>query len=215
MSLRLRRLQADYEAVRRMAVTHPRIEVEGVSGSPPDRYRFLLRVESLRELGGAITRAREHRLEVTLPHGYPRDPPVCRMLTPVFHPNIAPHGVCIGDHWSAGESLEAMVQRVVEMLAYQSYNIKSPLNGSAAQWAEQHLEELPIDRSQLFVDLAAAPEPQAAAGCANCGAAGALGAPCAAGHQLCSDCSLGCGECGRALCLSCGVTRCPEEHASR
>ncbi len=28
--------------------------------------------------------------------------PPCRMLTPVFHPNVDPQKICIGDHWSAG-----------------------------------------------------------------------------------------------------------------
>ena len=48
-SVRLLRLQSDYEAVRRLARLHPRIAVEGVSGNPPDRYRLVLKVKSLRE----------------------------------------------------------------------------------------------------------------------------------------------------------------------
>ena len=52
----------------------------------------------------------------------------------LFHPNIAPHAICIGDHWSAGEPLVALGIRIGEMIAYQSYNTKSPLNGEAARW---------------------------------------------------------------------------------
>lgn len=118
-NFRLRRLQSDYEAVKRLVHLHPKIEVEGVSGNPPDRYRLVLRVRSLKEQGERIDLAREHRLEITLPRTYPRDAPICRMLTPVFHPNIAPHTVCIGDHWSAAERLDEMIQRVGEMLAFQ------------------------------------------------------------------------------------------------
>jgi ubiquitin-protein ligase len=94
-----------------------------------------------------------HRLEITLPSGYPRDAPLFRMLTPVFHPNIAPHAVCIADHWTAGQSLDALIQRVGEMLAFQSYNTKSPLNGLAAQWVEENIARLPVEAEEFFLDL--------------------------------------------------------------
>ena len=152
-NVRLRRLMSDYEAVRRLSRRHPKIQVEGVTGNPPEKYLLVLKVNSLRERGGAIEAADTHRLEITLPGGYPRDAPLFRMLSPVFHPNIAPHAVCIGDHWTAGQSLDVLIQRVGEMLAFQSYNTKSPLNGRAAQWVEEHLDRLPIDREEFFVDL--------------------------------------------------------------
>ena len=210
--VRLRRLQSDYEAIRRLVHRHPRVEIEGVAGTPPERYRLKLRVRSLRKKGEHLEPADEHRLEVRLPLGYPRDAPVCRLLTPVFHPNIAPHVVCIGDHWTAGESLDAMVQRVGEMLAFQSYNTKSPLNGEAARWVDEHLHRLPTEREEFFVDLDSAPAartPDTAESCSNCGAATADGTTCPSGHVLCGDCTVSCRSCGRALCLSCGEPPCP------
>src|SRR6185369_7881995 len=133
--VRLRRLQSDYEAIRRLVRVHPHIKTEGVSGNPPEVYRLFLSVRSLQQRGEELFFVDQHRLEITLPRGYPRDAPTCRMLTPVFHPNIAPHAVCIGDHWSAAQTLDQMIQRVGEMLAFQSYNTKSPLNGSPAHRA--------------------------------------------------------------------------------
>jgi hypothetical protein len=81
---------ADYEAVRRLVRLHPKIDIEGVSGNPPDRYLLVLHVRSLRERGAEIDPVDTHRLEISLPGTYPRDAPLFRMLTPVFHPNIAP-----------------------------------------------------------------------------------------------------------------------------
>ena len=216
-SVRLRRLQADYEALRRLAHQHPKIEIEGASGNPPDRYRLLLKVKSLRERGDAIETATEHRLEVTMPRGYPRDAPILRMLTPVFHPNIAPHAVCIGDHWSAGESIDLLIQRVGEILAFQSYNTKSPLNGRAAQWIDQHRDQIPVDREEFFLDLAAAPNTDvasatradtAALACSNCAGRGEL-VRCNASHHLCADCVIHCRSCNGIVCLACGETTCP------
>src|SRR3954471_23943107 len=142
-NVRLRRLKADYEAIRKLAHLHPRIEIEGVQGNPPERYRIKLKVKSLREKGDQIETVDEHRLEVTMPRGYPRDAPLFRMLTPVFHPNIAPRAVCIGDNWTASEPLDLLIQRVGELLAYQSYTIKSPLSGRAAQWVDEHRDQIP------------------------------------------------------------------------
>ena len=214
-NVRLRRLKADYEALRRLVRLHPRIALEGVSGNPPERYRLILRVDSLRERGEVVERAAEHRLEVTLPLGYPRDAPLFRMLSPVFHPNIAPHAVCIGDHWSAAEPLDALIQRVGEMLAFQSYNTKSPLNGAAAAWVELHKDQLPIDAAEFFVDLAAtesaAPD-AASARCQNCDGQTANMFACASTttrHILCNDCAMGCPTCARIVCLACNERSCP------
>jgi ubiquitin-protein ligase len=210
-NVRLRRLRADHEALRRLAHQHPKIEIEGVFGNPPERYRIVLKVKSLRERGETIEVATEHRLEVSMPRGYPRDAPMFRMLTPVFHPNIAPHAVCIGDNWTAGEPLDQLIQRVGEILAYQSYNTKSPLNGRAAQWVDEHRDQLPIDRDEFFIDLSAPPPPsaeQAVPACSNCNARGVGLMPCGAGHSLCGDCAMQCSACARLLCLACGDTHC-------
>ena len=210
-NVRLRRLKADHEALRRLAHLHPKIVIEGVFGNPPERYRLLLKVKSLRERGDVVEPATEHRLEVTMPRGYPRDAPLFRMLTPVFHPNIAPHAVCIGDDWTAGEPLDLLIQRVGEILAFQSYNTKSPLNGRAAQWVDQHRDQLPIDRDEFFIDLAAAPEPAAdtALACANCAARTDALVGCGAGHRLCADCAITCTGCTTVLCLVCKTYPCP------
>ena len=213
-NVRLRRLKADYEALRRLAHLHPKIEIEGAFGNPPDRYRMKLTVKSLRERGEAIETTDFHRLEVTMPRGYPRDAPLFRMMTPVFHPNIAPHAVCIGDDWTAGEPIDLLVQRVGEILAFQSYNTKSPLNGRAAQWVDEHRDQLPIDREEFFIDLAAAPvaaaEPTAAVACKNCGApaTGEGAATCPADHALCGDCAITCKTCSTVLCLVCNTYPC-------
>jgi len=41
------------------------------------------------------------------------------------------------------------------MLAYQAYNIKSPLNAEAAMWADLHQSELPTDARNLHPGVGA------------------------------------------------------------
>lgn len=150
MQARLRRLQSDHEQVRARFTDHPHIRLVQADGVPPDKYVFAFSVQSLVPSGDTgFVPGGEHRAEFFLPLDYPRRPPFCRMITPVFHPNIDPQKICIGDHWSAGQSLVQMVVRVAEMLSYQSYNLKSPLNATAAAWAEQHLDQLPLQKADF------------------------------------------------------------------
>ncbi len=151
-SVRLRRLQADYEQLQEFVRRHPRLRLVQAEGNPPERYQVEYRVRGLRQADDELQVVTSHLVEIAIPRNYPRTPPLCRMLTPVFHPNIAPHAVCIGDHWSAGESLASMVARIGEMIAYQSYNTKSPLNGEAARWVEENEDRLPLDPVTMHLD---------------------------------------------------------------
>jgi LSD1 subclass zinc finger protein len=152
-TVRLRRLSADYERLQQILERHPRIKLVHAEGVPPERYELEFRIRSMRQAGDELVSADRHRVEINLPLDYPRLPPQCRMLTPVFHPNIAPHAICVGDHWNAGEPIWSIVSRIGEMIAYQSYNVKSPLNGEAARWVEQNLDQLPTDRANLLLTV--------------------------------------------------------------
>ena len=153
MKVRERRLRADREMVLRAFASHPHIRVVEAIGDPPERYRIEYRLRGLVMQKDALAEKDSHLVEIFLTLGYPRQAPQCRMLTPVFHPNIAPHAVCIGDHWSAGESLTALVVRIGEMLTFQSYNTKSPLNGPAARWAEENVHRLPLQSVDLMAEV--------------------------------------------------------------
>ena len=128
MNPRLRRLAADYQQVTDVFANHPRIRIVRAEGNPPEKYVVAFQVRSLVPAdSGEPTVGSTHQAKVFLPIDYPRRAPFCRMTTPVFHPNIDPQKICIGDHWSAGQRLALLIVRIAEMLAYQSYNVQSPL----------------------------------------------------------------------------------------
>jgi ubiquitin-protein ligase len=154
MQVRLKRLNADYELAQRAFANNPYIHLVKTEGTPPEKYTFALNVEGLVPAGDdSFTHGSVHQVEIFLPMAYPRRPPFCRMTTPVFHPNIDPQKICIGDHWSAGQSLVQMVLRIAEMICFQSYNLKSPLNAKAAAWAEKNISSLPLQQVDLSVGL--------------------------------------------------------------
>jgi ubiquitin-protein ligase len=146
LSPRTRRLMLDYDILRQRFSNWPLIQMIGTAGMPPEMYRFTYRMKGLYvSANGEILEREVHHLEINLSLGYPRRAPQCRMIAPVFHPNFDESLVCIGDFWAASEGLDDLIIRIGRMIAYQEYNTKSPLNGLAAKWAEQHANLLPID----------------------------------------------------------------------
>lgn len=162
-TVRLRRLQADFENLRDYINRHPRLQMIQAEGTPPERYQVEYRIRGLRQKDDELVAVKSHMVEIALPVNYPRLPPQCRMLTPIFHPNIAPHAICIGDHWSPGEPLWSIVARIGELISYQSYNTKSPLNGEAARWVDEHMDEVPLDPVSMMLDEPATQAKPAAA----------------------------------------------------
>lgn len=169
LSPRIRRLRLDYDQLQRRFLGWPLIQITGTAGMPPEVYRFVYHLKGLFVApSGEIQERAMHHLEVNLSLGYPRRAPQCRMLTPVFHPNFDEATVCIGDFWAASEGLDDLIIRIGRMIAYQEYNTKSPLNGLAAKWSEQHAHLFPVDARDIAPPLdkagsssaaAAAPQP--------------------------------------------------------
>lgn len=148
--LRIRRLRSDALQMASAFGDSTLIRVRNSVGDPPDLYQVEYRVRGLQRGKGDQPILRDqHLVEIQLPADYPRTAPKCKALTPIFHPNIDPTTICVGDHWAAGERLADLVVRIGEMIAYQAYNIKSPLDAEAAMWADLHAAELPVDPTNL------------------------------------------------------------------
>jgi ubiquitin-protein ligase/DNA-directed RNA polymerase subunit RPC12/RpoP len=150
LSMRQRRLQADATQVAAALANSPFIKATPVGGDPPEIYRIEYRIHGLdRGKNGHPIPRDQHIVEIQLTSDYPRLAPKCRMLTPIFHPNIDPATICVGDHWTAGERLVDLIGRIGEMICYQAYNIKSPLDAEAAMWADLHVSKLPLDSRNM------------------------------------------------------------------
>jgi ubiquitin-protein ligase len=223
-NVRVRRLKADYERLLASVDGKKKIRLIKTAGNPPEKYQLEYLVRSLiQDEGGSVRTRSTHLVEITLTRAYPRQAPQCRMLTPIFHPNVAPHAICVGDHWAAGETLGSLVTRIGEMLAFQSYNLKSPLNGEAARWVAENESKLPLDDFD-FSELLESGDgtvasldaehkgSDAADSCANCGKQlpRASLSVCEARHLACKDCLIACASCARVVCLRCRTEPCGE-----
>lgn len=146
LTMRMRRLLADAQQMSTAFAKSQIINVKTIEGQPPDKYQIEYSINSFeRDAAGKPVSRLLHVAEIELTSDYPRMSPKCKMLTPIFHPNIDETTICVGDHWTAGERLVDLVIRIGEMIAYQAYNIKSPLDGEAAMWADLNPQHLPSD----------------------------------------------------------------------
>ncbi len=145
-SPRLRRLKLDHERLEHRFRDWPIVRVTGRGGTPPEQYQVTYAIKGLYAApDGRVIERDQHVVEINLSLAYPRRAPQCKMLTPIFHPNFDETSVCIGDFWAASEGLDDLIVRIGRMIAYQEYNTRSPLNGLAARWTEQHAAHLPVD----------------------------------------------------------------------
>ncbi|HAA09446.1 MAG: ubiquitin-conjugating enzyme E2 [Syntrophomonadaceae bacterium] len=158
MSARLRRLTADFERIQNEAAGHKYIKIEPIGPYPPERYLVTYLVKGLKwdkKLNRPVA-IKKHQVEIYLSESYPREKPLCEIKTEIFHPNFRSKGtVCIGDHWAAGETLWDVIVQIGEMIQYQSYNPKSPLDAQAAKWARANEHLFPIGKVDLYQ-----PEPE-------------------------------------------------------
>jgi ubiquitin-protein ligase len=149
-SPRIRRLENDYQSLRLRFDGHPFITVNPIGVLPPEHYQVIYRVPSLRlDAQNRPIVSEMTVVDFQLPSNYPKEKPRAIAHEVVFHPNFGDY-VCIADFWSPAQSLVDIVLEVGEMLQWQKYNILSPLNAIAADWAVTKRESLPVGRVDLY-----------------------------------------------------------------
>ena len=150
-SVRNRRLLADSQSLCTALAESDIYEILHTTGDPVDTYQIQFHVAGLiKPKRGEPEVSYDHIAEIKLTSDYPRLSPKCKMLTPIFHPNIEPSMICVGDHWAASEQLLDLVVRICQIITYQAYNLQSPLDGEAAMWADLNQNRLPIDTRDLY-----------------------------------------------------------------
>lgn len=152
MTARMRRLASDYEQVKKDFTGHKNIIVTPIGDAPPEKYHVTYFVNGIYLLpDGRIETLSRHEVEITLHADYPRYKPICKILTPIWHPNFRDEQICIGDIWGAGESLSDIIINIGDMIQYKSWNSYSPLSADAAQWAMDNKHLFPVGNVELHI----------------------------------------------------------------
>jgi ubiquitin-protein ligase len=139
-SPRIRRLRSDHRSLVQLKSESTIFDFIPI-GDPPDQYvlRFKGRGVYRTENHNDVLVRHEHEVLLRLGSGYPRSLPSLTWRTPIFHPNIASSGVvCLGaygQHWAPSVTLEELVGMLWDMIRYANFDVDSPYNREAANWA--------------------------------------------------------------------------------
>lgn len=151
-SVRDKRLESDYRALRSIFAADDHIEIRAIGVAPHEKYMIVYKVPSLRlNSAGQPMRVDATVVEITLPQDYPKMPPSARTVAGdvVFHPNFNASKICLADNWSPSFQLADIVREIGQLLTWEKFNIRSPLNAIAAEWSQEHKDEIPLARIQL------------------------------------------------------------------
>jgi ubiquitin-protein ligase len=140
---RVRALVADHQDMDELVKWNKHITFEPNLTHAPTLYKITFDYPSFRALaddGHTPVVSKEHRVEIMLGAEYPRRAPFVRWTTPIFHPNIRTEdgAVCLGvlmDRYLPGLGLARLVTMLAEMVQYRNFDMSSPLNVRAAEWA--------------------------------------------------------------------------------
>jgi ubiquitin-protein ligase len=152
-SPRIRRLRSDLAALEKLKAESSVFGFKS-TGRPPQQYSVSFQGSSLARDRGKVVVREHHEVEIKLGASYPRTMPEIRWLTPIYHPNISEIGmVCLGaygTHWVPSLALDELCVMLWDMARYQNYDIRSPYNREAAQWAaNQTTFRFPMDHRPL------------------------------------------------------------------
>ena len=151
MNARMRRIASDYEQIKKNFANQKNIVVEPIGEEPAEKYRVTYYVNGIYLLeDGRIETLGKHVVIITLHAEYPRYKPICKILTPIWHPNFRDGQICIGDIWGAGESLSDIIINIGDMIQYKSWNSFSPLSADAAEWAIANKHLFPVGNVNLW-----------------------------------------------------------------
>ncbi|KAK9510869.1 hypothetical protein O3M35_005558 [Rhynocoris fuscipes] len=126
---------------------------KGVSAFPEGENLFKW-VATISGPQGTVYEGYTFKLSINFPHSYPYSPPLVKVTSPCFHPNIDLQGnICLDmlkDKWSAVYDVRTVLLSLQSLLA--EPNTDSPLNTLAAElWHDQSayrlylLQNFPIE----------------------------------------------------------------------
>ena len=136
----------DFEQLQSSLELYPKVNIVKADGQPPDNYEIEFTLRGyIKEADGTVSIGNAHRVQVSLPFGYPHFAPTVKPLTHIFHPDVDPAAIRIADRWQQNPSLADLILYLGEMICGHSYSLSDPFNQEAADWYKEHQGNLPLD----------------------------------------------------------------------
>lgn len=134
-----------HRALRQSFDDHPTISINATKGNPPEQYEIVYRISGYSKTGRSDPKCvDEHRIELTIPFGFPHFPPSCKPKSDIFHPDFDPAAVCLGDFWQPGIEVTDLIIHLGQLINGEQFSIDNAFNEEAAKWYKEHRNLFPL-----------------------------------------------------------------------
>lgn len=134
-----------HRALRQTFDDHPTISINATKGNPPEQYEIVYRISGYSKTGRSDPKCvDEHRIELTIPFGFPHFPPSCKPKSDIFHPDFDPAAVCLGDFWQPGIEVADLIIHLGQLINGEQFSTENAFNEEAAKWYEEHRDLFPL-----------------------------------------------------------------------
>lgn len=157
----LHRLKTDVTQLVSFTQQTPSIQIIETEGDPPTKlvFEFLLKGITGVNRNGKPIFTEKHIVEMVVHEDYPMSMPFVQFYTPIFHPNIFSGGkVCLG-WFEIPYQLSDVCIHLAKMIDYQIYDLSSPANHKAADWARINPTFFPLTHWPLTGSSVPSDEP--------------------------------------------------------
>ncbi len=130
-------------------LSHPAISIMPTKGNPPEQYEITYNISGFIKQGkGEAILSQIHKIELTIPFGFPHFPPSCKPKTAIFHPDFDPAAICLGDFWQQHSQISDLIIFIGKLINGESYSTNNAFNEEAATWYQAHKDAFPIAKIQ-------------------------------------------------------------------
>ncbi len=145
MSVSQEQLGEIHRQLREVFLSHPAISIKPAKGDPPEQYEITYNITGFSKPGrGEATLSTGHKVELTIPFGFPHFPPSCKPKSDIYHPDFDPAAICLGDFWQQHSQIPDLIIFIGKLINGESYSTTNAFNEEAAIWYQSHKDVFPI-----------------------------------------------------------------------
>ncbi len=149
MSVSQEQLGEIHRQLREVFLSHPAISIKPAKGDPPEQYEITYNIAGFSKPGrGEATLSTGHKVELTIPFGFPHFPPSCKPKSDIYHPDFDPAAICLGDFWQQHSQIPDLIIFIGKLINGESYSTTNAFNEEAAIWYQSHKDVFPITEIQ-------------------------------------------------------------------
>ncbi len=127
--------------------SNPAISIEQTTGDSPDQFEITYNISGMSiNSDDLIVKSDSHKIELTIPFGFPHFPPSCKPKSNIFHPDFDPAAICLGEFWEQGRTIPELIIFIGRMINGEIYSTANAFNEDAATWYNNHNADFPLEQ---------------------------------------------------------------------